>query len=322
MEETGTPAPSGQDSPLADRTLRLGTRSSDLALWQANWVSRRLSEIGVNVEIVHISTQGDVNVQPLGAIGGMGLFTKEIQRALLDEEVDLAVHSLKDLPTEPVDGLTLAAVPERAPIGDALVTSIADGVDRLPQGARIGTGSVRRQAQLLYWRPDLEVLEIRGNVDTRLRKLDEGQYDAIILAEAGLRRLGLEDRIRQVIPLSVMLPAVGQGALGIECRSTDTETVKILSRLNHAEVFAAVSAERALLSSLRAGCLAPVATHGRVENGRVLLDAAVLAPDGSRRIQASDDEVADEAARLGEKLAERLLADGAAALIQAAHKSR
>src|SRR5262245_26636280 len=179
----------------ATAKLRLGTRASALARWQAEWVAARLTELGVGVELVPIVTQGDVKTGPLGQIGGQGLFTKELQRALLDNRIDLAVHSLKDLPTEPVDGLTIAAVPERESTSDVLISLVAKNIESLPQAARVGTGSLRRKAQLLHLRPDLVIDDIRGNVETRLRKLDEAQFDAIILAEAGLKRLGFADRI-------------------------------------------------------------------------------------------------------------------------------
>ena len=191
-------------------TVRLGTRSSALARWQADWVTARLREAGARVEQVLIQTQGDVRSGPIGQLGGQGVFTKEIQRALLERRIDLAVHSLKDLPTEPIDGLQLAAVPPRESAGDVLVASAADTIWDLPPAACVGTGSIRRRAQLLAARPDLAVAEIRGNVDTRLRKLWQGDFAALILAEAGLRRLNLQQHITQVIPKSLMLPAVGQ----------------------------------------------------------------------------------------------------------------
>ena len=190
--------------------LRLGTRGSALARWQADWVTSCLHQRGVPVEQILITTQGDVSQQPLGAIGGQGVFTKEIQRALLAGEIDMAVHSLKDLPTDAVPGLELAAVPERESTGDVLVAGRFPGLQQLPSGARIGTGSSRRRSQLLHHRPDLDVQDIRGNLDTRLRKLDQGQYDAIVLAEAGLQRLGWQDRITEVLSREIMLPAVGQ----------------------------------------------------------------------------------------------------------------
>lgn len=301
------------DPPL--RSVRLGTRSSALARWQADWVAARLEQFGVAVTMVPITTQGDASSKSLGVIGGQGVFTKEIQRSLLNGEIDLAVHSLKDLPTEKVDGLTLAAVPARESTRDVLVSTAADSIDALPTGARVGTGSMRRKAQLLHIRGDLEITDIRGNVDTRLRKLDEGQYDAIVLAEAGLRRLGLENRVAQVIPLSIMLPAIGQGALGIEARAGDEETLAAIAPLNHTETRNAVVAERAMLMSLRAGCLAPVGAWGRIEADQLALDGVVLTSDGSRRIAAAGSGSPDRAEAIGAEVAKRLLDEGAADLM-------
>jgi len=290
-----------------------------LARWQADWVAGELARLGVAVEMVHVSTQGDVSSRPLGAIGGQGLFTKELQRALLDGAIDLAVHSLKDLPTEQVPGLRLAAVPARETVRDALICRAADGFESLPRGARIGAGSIRRRAQLWHARPDLEILEIRGNVDTRLRKLDEGQYDAIVLAEAGLKRLGLEQRITQLLPAELMLSAVGQGALGIEAREGDAGTLETLARLDDPATHAAVRAERKLLSDLRAGCLAPVGAWARVADGRLQLDAVVLSPDGRQRISVTREGVCEQAEALGAAAAAELLAQGAEQLITASH---
>lgn len=298
--------------------LRLGTRGSPLARWQADWVTSQLAAQGVLVEQVLITTQGDVRTGPLGAMGGQGLFTKEIQRALLAQEVDLAVHSLKDLPTEPVEGLVLAAVPIREATGDALVSNQATTLEDLPQGARVGTGSTRRRAQLLHQRPDLRLDDVRGNVDTRLRKLDEGQYDAIILAEAGLKRLGLAARIAQVLPIERMWPAVGQGALGLETRAVDARTRDLIAALNDPATHAAVLAERALLAHLRGGCLAPVGALGRSVGNRVTLHAVVLSVDGRQRIEAAADGPCEEAAAVGRTVAEALLAQGARELILAA----
>ena len=303
------------------RSFRLGTRGSPLARWQAEWVAARLREHGVAVELILITTQGDVRTGPLGQIGGEGLFTKEIQRALLADEVDLAVHSLKDLPTTTVPDLALAAVPPREGIRDVLVSAIAKSLAELPQGAKIGTGSLRRRAQLLHLRPDLQLFDIRGNIDTRLQKLDAGEYHAILLAEAGLRRLGLASRIAYAIPPETMLPAVGQGALGIETRANDTETRQAVSVLNDPETFHAVTAERALLAALRAGCLAPVGAWGRLVAGQLQLDAVVVSPDGREKITATVAGEPTAAHDLGEQAGAELIALGAAAIIAGARSN-
>lgn len=303
------------------RTLRLGTRASPLARWQADWVAARLAEHGVEIEMTPLSTRGDREQSgPIGAMGGQGVFTKELQRALLAGEIDLAVHSLKDLPTDRVEGLSLAAVPLRGPAGDVLVSRKVSSWEALPQGAIVGTGSLRRRTQLWHARPDLKMHDVRGNVDTRLRKLAAGEYDALILAEAGLERLGLAGEISQVLPKSLMLPAVGQGALGLEARSDDARTRTALAPLDHGETHAAVSAERALLAALRGGCLAPVGAWGRVEGGRLRLSAVVLSQDGRQRLAA---EVAGElaaAVELGQSAAAELLSRGAAELIAGARQ--
>lgn len=304
---------------MSERFLRLGTRGSPLARWQAEWVAARLGDFRVDVELVLITTKGDVKAGPLGQIGGEGLFTKEIQRALLEREIDFAVHSLKDLPTTHVEGLTLAAVPPREENSDVLVSKIAKSVAELPPQARIGTGSLRRKAQLLHQRKDLRVEEIRGNVETRLRKLDAGEYDALLLAEAGLRRLGLADRITAVLPRDTMLPAVGQGALGIEARADDRHTRAALLQIDDAATHQAVIAERTLLATLRAGCLAPVGAWARIEGGQMVLEAVVVAPDGSQRISVRDTAPPAESESLGKRAAEQLLAQGAEAIIRSAH---
>jgi len=290
-----------------------------LARWQADWVAARLGEVGVEVEMVLLTTRGDrEQVGPIGAMGGQGVFTKELQRALLAGEIDLAVHSLKDLPTDAVGGLTLAAVPPRGPSGDVLVSRKVSSWEELPQGAVVGTGSLRRRAQLWHARPDLKMQDVRGNIDTRLRKLAEGQYDALILAEAGLERLGLAGEIAQVLPKTLMLPAIGQGALGLETRSDDAGTRSALARLDDRETHAAVTAERALLAALRGGCLAPVGAWGRIEDGRLRLSAVVLSQDGALRIAAEAAGDVASAAAMGESVAAELLARGAGELITAA----
>jgi len=302
------------------RPLRLGTRGSKLALWQANWVAKQLQQAGFAVDVVLISTTGDQRQQEPIADVGQGVFTKEIQRALLDDQVDLAVHSLKDLPTEPTPGLCLAAVPPRAAVGDALLSREGQTFDQLPQGAVIGTGSSRRRAQLWHRRPDLELRDLRGNVDTRLRKLHDGEFDAIILAEAGLSRLELHGHITEILPLDWYLPAVGQGALGIETREDDATTRAAVSVLDHADTHAAVLAERALLAGLRAGCLAPVGAWGRVVDGQLVLEAAVLSVDGRQRLTARREGAAGDAAALGQNAAEELIAAGATELIRDARR--
>ncbi|MFO0906015.1 MAG: hydroxymethylbilane synthase [Pirellulales bacterium] len=310
-----------------DAPLRLGTRGSPLARWQADWVADQLTRRGFRVERVLITTQGDVKTGPLGSFGGVGVFTKEIQRALLDRQIDLAVHSLKDLPTEPVPGLTLAAVPPREAPGDVLVSRHPGGLEGLPPAARLGTGSTRRKAQLLHVRPDLRVEDIRGNVETRLGKLDAGEYDAIVLAEAGLTRLGMVDRIQTVLPKTVILPAIGQGALGLETRDDDARTQAALRTLDDPATHQAVLAERAFLATLRGGCLAPVGGWAQIQESaapgdspepQLQLEGVVLSPDGRRRLAGQATGAACEAELLGRRLAEELLAQGALELIQAA----
>ena len=300
-----------------DERLRLGTRGSTLARWQADWVSSRLEEFGCEVERVLITTGGDTDSRPIGSIGGQGLFTKEIQRALLEDRIDLAVHSLKDLPTDPVEGLTLAATPVRESPFDALVAGQTTSVDRLPKRARVGTGSQRRRSQLLHLRPDLEVADIRGNVDTRLRKLADSEFDAIILAEAGLIRLGLTDRISAVLPAAVMMPAVGQGALGLECRTDDSATRSALVPLNDAETHSCVLAERALLAELLGGCSAPIGAWCRVDETQLHLEAVVLSVDGQQRLFAQTSGPLDCPEAAAAAAANDLLSQGAAKLVDA-----
>jgi hydroxymethylbilane synthase len=298
--------------------LRLGTRASPLARWQAEWVAARLAEWGVAVEMVPVTTSGDRRQDPIGPGPDRGLFTKEIQRELLAGRIDLAVHSLKDLPTGAVAGLGLAAVPERAEVHDVLISDRAGSFEGLRGGAIVGTGSLRRRAQLLHARSDLRMRDLRGNVDTRLRKLHQGDYDAIVLAAAGLRRLGLAHEITQVLPLELALPAVGQGALGIEARSDDEQTRQALAPLDHAASRAAVTAERAMLAALEGGCLAPIAAWARLDEAALVLTGRVLSADGARKIEATLSAAADQADSLGRQVADALLVQGAAELIDAA----
>ncbi len=307
----------------APRPLRIATRASRLALWQAEHVANLLSSCrpDCGVELVHVTTTGDSNqTSELRSFGGQGVFTREVQRAVLDGRADLAVHSLKDLPTQPTPGLILAGVPARAETADALVLpreseGVAD-VFALPQNARIGTGSLRRQAQLRHHRPDLQCSEVRGNVETRLRKLDEGEYDALVLAAAGLGRLELAQRISARLVPPLMFPAVGQGALGIECREDDPLVRELLGRISEAEVFASVRAERALLAHLRAGCHAPVGAHTWFDQGELQIAGVVLSADGTQRLHAVLGGPAAAAEDVGRELAEELLRKGAAELIR------
>jgi hydroxymethylbilane synthase len=288
----------------------IGTRGSKLALAQAEWVSAQLRAVGAATELRIIKTAGDVHSEPL-AEAGDGVFVREIEQALLRGDVSLAVHSLKDLPTGPRDGLTIAAVPVREDPADALISATAAGLDALPPGSRVGTGSLRRTAQLKAHRPDLTYLPLRGNVDTRLRKLDAGEYDAIVLAGAGLARLGLADRISERLPYSVCLPAPGQGALALQVRENDVETREVVARLDDGPTRAAVTAERALLEELAGGCMVPVGALGIVEGGTLTLRGVVADPEGRQVFRGEDEGPAAEAEAIGRRLAARLLAQGA-----------
>lgn len=295
--------------------LRLATRGSALARWQAEWTAQRLSRLGHECELVIVSTSGDRLQGPIDATTPQGLFTREIQAAVLSGAADAAIHSLKDLPTQPAEGLVLAAVPPRASAADALVSLRFTSIDLLPPGAVVGTGSVRRRAQLLAYRSDLAVTDLRGNVDTRLRKLDEGRYDAMILAAAGLDRLGLSDRIAQRLAAEIMLPAPGQGALGIEARADDQAVRAALAALDDCATRAATTAERAMLAAIGGGCLAPVAALAEVDGIGLRLVCRVLSGDGARVVQAVVAGGVGEAEELGRRAAEELVAGGAADLI-------
>ncbi len=291
--------------------LRIGSRGSELALWQARHIADLLAARGFESEISIIRTTGDhLQTASLVQAGGKGLFTKEIEDALLSREIDLAVHSLKDLPTVLPDGLALAAIPEREDPRDAL---LGRNLTELPQGARVATSSGWRAAQLRYLRPDLAIAPVRGNVDTRLRKLREGQFDAMVLAAAGLRRLGLEREIAEVLDPEQMCPAAGQGALAIETRMADP-AFEICRQLNHTASERAVNCERAALNALGGGCQLPIGAFAQVQDNRVRLLAVVLAPDGSLRLDAQAEGSAEEAA---EAVSQSLLAQGAAGLLSA-----
>ncbi len=302
----------------ATSTIRIATRSSNLALWQAHHISDliRATSPEMTVELVHISTAGDRDqTERLRDLGSFGVFTREVQLALLDGRADVAVHSLKDLPTDYVEGLMLAATPTRGLTADALVMPLnhtgSIELNALPQGARVGTGSPRRQAQLRYLRPDLQLSEVRGNVETRLRKLDEGQYEALVLAAAGLTRLGLGHRISRELPPPTVYPAVGQGAIGVECRTDDILARRVLALITHCPTQAAVTAERSLLATLRAGCHAPLGVSTQVVDDTLRLEAVVLPQDGSDRWIASASGTTCDAAFLGQQVAQRLLIQGA-----------
>jgi hydroxymethylbilane synthase len=301
------------------KPLRIGTRSSPLALWQARFVADRLRPIAAPraIELVAIETTGDVvRDKALSEIGGDGVFTKEIQRALLANTVDAAVHSLKDLPTTFVEGLTLAAVPERGPSGDAFISKHSNSFAALPAAALVATSSLRRRAQILHRRPDIKLVTIRGNVDTRLRKLEEQpELAGIVLAHAGLARLGLEAVITEILDPQWMLPAVGQGALGLECRADDNATLAALAPLNHWATHQAVLAERALLSGLGGGCQVPIGAAATVRDSVVMLRGVVLDMDGRRRISGELSGFAADAERVGYELAHHLLSQGAQALL-------
>lgn len=294
--------------------LRLGTRGSPLALWQARYVAQLVGAAspGVSVALVEIQTTGDqVRDVPLTQLGGEGAFTKAIQQAILDGRVDGAVHSLKDLPTFAVANLVLAAVPPRGPTGDALIAKQSRAFSALPAGAVIATSSLRRRAQLLHRRGDIVVDDIRGNVETRLRKLMEAKFDAIVLAQAGLERMGWADKITEVLDASWMLPAVGQGALGVECRADDARTRDLLTRIDDRATHEVVLAERALLRGLGGGCQVPIGALTTRHADQITLRGVVLSPDGRRRIEGELTRPARDPQALGQALADDLLARGA-----------
>jgi hydroxymethylbilane synthase len=295
-------------------SLRIGTRGSQLALWQARWVQTALKSLepDLEVELVIIKTKGDKILDvPLAKVGGKGLFVKEIEEALLDGRIDLAVHSMKDMPAEIPKGLIIGAVPQRATALDAFIALDYAQLADLPQGARVGTSSLRRSAQLLNLRPDLQIQPLRGNLDTRLKKLSTTDLDAVILAAAGLQRLGLAERITAELPPETLLPAVGQGALCIESREQDDLVAQRLAALDHAASRTAVVAERAFLTRLEGGCQVPIAAHARCSTQRLEMTGLVAELDGSRIIKASMEGPADQAHTLGLQLAENLLAQGA-----------
>ena len=295
-------------------TITIGTRASKLALWQANYVAEAIKKEHPSycVELCELTTKGDrILDAPLAKIGGKGLFTKELEQAMLDGAIDLAVHSLKDMPTEVPDGLVIGAITTRLDPGDAFVSAHYAAVEDLPAGARVGTSSLRRRAQLLAVRPDLTICDLRGNVNTRLAKLDAGEFDAIVLAAAGLKRLGFERRIRSILPRSVMLPAVGQGALAIECRAGDTEILSAIAFLRDAGMTTAAQAERAFLRRVEGGCQIPVGVYAEVDaDGQISIDAMIASVDGQRICRSDAYGAGEQAEALGTALAEELLDAG------------
>ncbi|MDD0842312.1 hydroxymethylbilane synthase [Pseudomonas sp. Gutcm_11s] len=302
------------------REIRIATRKSALALWQAEYVKARLEEAhpGLTVSLVPMVSRGDKLLDaPLAKIGGKGLFVKELETALLENEADIAVHSMKDVPMDFPEGLGLFCICEREDPRDAFVSNTYASLDALPAGSVVGTSSLRRQAQLLARRPDLKIQFLRGNVNTRLAKLDAGEYDAIILAAAGLIRLGFEERIRSSISVEDSLPAGGQGAVGIECRTADAEIHALLAPLHHGETAVRVTAERALNKRLNGGCQVPIACYALLEGEQLWLRGLVGQPDGGVLLRA--ESRGSDAEALGVQVAEQLLAQGAEAILKAVY---
>ncbi|MDK1117843.1 MAG: hydroxymethylbilane synthase [Anaerolineae bacterium] len=298
--------------------LKLATRPSKLARWQTNFVINSLEDNWPDLkckEYVTITKGDRVVDKPLPEIGGKGLFTQELEQGLLANDIDAVVHSLKDLPTEDSPGLVLGAILERAPAGDVLISPKSYTLDTLPQGAAVGTSSLRRKAQLLAHRPDLRIKPVRGNIDTRIHKVQEGQYDAIVLAAAGVSRLELDNLISQNIPMEIMLPAPGQGALAIQCRGNDVQTIEYLSPLDHKSTRLAVLAERQFLAVLEGGCSLPVGAYASIKNNLIKMRAVVLDLAGEQIIQV--DGEGNDATELGNKLAQDALAQGAREVLHA-----
>ncbi|MGA8943163.1 MAG: hydroxymethylbilane synthase [Thermoactinomyces sp.] len=299
------------------RTLVVGTRQSQLALTQTDWVINRLQELepGLEIRRKKIVTKGDRILDvTLSKVGGKGLFVKEIEQAMLDGEIDFAVHSMKDMPSELPPGLVIGAVPVRETPTDALLSRDGKTLDELPGGSVVGTSSLRRQAQILAYRPDLKVEPVRGNLDTRIRKMKEGQFDAILLATSGLKRMGWQEKVSQELPLDVMLPAVGQGALAIQCREDDEELLAILSRLNHEDTARTVRAERAFLNAFQGGCHLPLAAYAEINGDEVHLTGLVAHPDGTDVIKQAF--IGKDAQKSGETLAKLLKEEGAGDLLE------
>jgi hydroxymethylbilane synthase len=306
------------------RTLRIGSRGSILARWQAEFVHKQLFQLtGVEAEIIIIKTSGDKMQQaPLTQIGGKGIFIKELEEALLEESIDLAVHSVKDIPTETPGRLSFPAVCRRDDVRDCLVSNNGTVLANLKQGARVGTSSLRRQAQLRHFRADLDIRELRGNVDTRLRKVESGAYDAIVVSKAGLDRLGWSRRITEPLATEISLPAVGQGAIAIQSRVKDQEAAEILEKLDHPETRTEVIAERALLAALHGGCQVPLGAWARIERGELVMEAVVCSVDGVRYVRRKASALPEQAVQLGEQMAKLLIEGGARDILDEVNRSR
>ena len=306
------------------RPLRIGSRGSILARWQAEFVRKQLFQLtGMEAEVVIIKTSGDKMQQaPLTQIGGKGIFIKELEETLLDETVDLAVHSVKDIPTDTPSRLFFPAVCRRDDVRDCLVSNNGTLLANLKQGARVGTSSLRRQAQLRHYRPDLDIRELRGNVDTRLRKVESGEYDAIVLSKAGLDRLGWSAKITESLSTDISLPAVGQGAIAIESRVKDQEAAQILEKLNDEETRTVIIAERALLAALQGGCQVPLGAWARVERGELVMEAVVCSVDGKQYVRQKATAQPSEAAELGQRMAQLLVEGGARTILDEVNRAR
>jgi hydroxymethylbilane synthase len=306
------------------RHLRIGSRGSVLARWQAEFVRKQLYQrTGVEAEVVIIKTSGDkMQEAQLTQIGGKGIFIKELEEALLEETIDLAVHSVKDVPTDVPSRMAFPAVCRRDDVRDCLISHNGMPLAQLKQGARVGTSSLRRQAQLRHVRPDLDLRDLRGNVDTRLRKVESGEYDAIVLSKAGLDRLGWSQKITEVLSTEVSLPAVGQGAIAIESRAKDQEAAEILENLDDAETRTAIIAERALLSTMQGGCQVPIGAWARLERGELVMDAMVCSVDGTQYVRQKASGPPDQAAQLGERMAQFLIEGGARNILDEVNRAR
>jgi len=306
------------------RPLRIGSRGSILARWQAEFVRKQLFQLtGMEAEVVLIKTSGDKMQQAsLAQIGGKGIFIKELEEALLDESVDLAVHSVKDIPTDTPSRLFFPAVCRRDDVRDCLISNSGTLLANLKQGARVGTSSLRRQAQLRHHRPDLDIRELRGNVDTRLRKVESGEYDAIVLSKAGLDRLGWSQKITEPLSTDISLPAVGQGAIAIESRVKDEEAAEILGKLNDEETRTVIIAERALMAALQGGCQVPMGAWARIERGELVMEAVVCSLDGVQYVRQKAAAPPEQAAELGQRMAQMLVEGGARNILDEVNRAR